>query len=249
MQLQQIRIVMVNPSHSGNIGAAARAMKNMGLQQLCLVAPKQFPDQVALTRASGADDILEQALVVDTLPEALHGVQVVYGTSARLRHLEWPLVDVRECAQKIAATNATVAIVFGRENSGLTNEELALCHYHLHIPTVAEFSSLNLSQAIQVVAYELRMTALQHGAVQVAQPVEQEELASVENTEGFYHHLESTLSDIEYLNKEQPKMLMMRLRRLFLRTELKTTEVHILRGILSKVQQLAEAKRNSATGI
>ena len=235
--LNNIRVVMVNPSHSGNIGAAARAMKNMGIQAMSLVdyqAP--FPDQVAMTRSSGAHDVLQQASVVETLPQALTDVELVFGTSARKRHLSCSLVTPREMGALLQQhNNAKVALVFGRENSGLTNDELSLCHYHVHIPTNPDFSSLNLSQAIQVLCYEARVALMQHDTTV---SVKQDPLASVENTEGFYQHLEKTLSDIAFLDPKQPKLLMMRLRRLFGRAHLETTEIHILRGILSRIDRL-----------
>lgn len=247
--LENIHIILVNPSHSGNIGAAARAMKTMGFSKMCLVGPRKFPDQDALTRASGADDILQNARVVDSLEEALAPCHSAYACSARSRHLPWPLMPPRDAALQIQQfhqqhdDNNQVAMVFGRERSGLNNEELSLCHYHIQIPTVADFSSLNLSQAIQVLCYELRMTYLSTAAPGFnPQANDDEPLANGEEVEGFYQHLESTLTEIEFLNPKQPRMLMQRLRRLFNRAHLHHTEIHILRGILSAV------KRKSSSG-
>ncbi len=246
MQLDKVRIVLVEPSHPGNIGATARAMKNMGLSQLCLVAPKKFPDQEAFSRASGADDILQRALVVPTLEEGLTQIHQVYATSARSRHLEWPLMQARNAAVQVFESSLSAAVVFGRENSGLTNAELALCDYHIQIPSAPHFSSLNLAQAVQVVVYELYMASLDGGGDN-SSPEDKEERATFDNIEGFHQHLESTLTNIAYLNPQQPKMLMQRLRRLFRRAELLRTEVDILRGILSKVDRLAQASRDDVS--
>ena len=242
--LENVRIVMVEPSHSGNIGAAARAMKTMGVTELALVGVKNFPDQQALTLASGADDLLQNALQVDTLADALVGVDLVFGTSARSRHLPWPVVAPREAAEKAAAHTGRSAFVFGRERSGLTNDELAMCHYHLQIPTQPNFSSLNLSQAIQVLAYELRMASL---VDRQGSESEAAAFAPMEQVEGFYSHLESTLTAIDFLNPNQPKMLMKRLRRLFNRAYLEETEIHILRGILARVDKLATSANTSTS--
>lgn len=238
MMLSNIRVVMVNPSHPGNIGAAARAMKNMGLSELVLVDYKKpFPDQVAMTRSSGAHEILQNATIVNSLADALSGVELVFGTSARKRHLSCSLVSPREMGDKLQANlSAKVALVFGRENSGLTNEELSLCHFHVHIPTNPEFSSLNLSQAIQLLCYECRL-ALEDVSDSNTDD-ESISLATVENTEGFFSHLEKTLSEIGFLDPKQPKLLMIRLRRLFARAQLEATEIHILRGILSRIDRI-----------
>ena len=240
--LDNMRVVMVNPSHAGNIGAAARVMKNMGLRHLVLVDyNKPFPDQVAMTRSSGAHDVLQNARVVSTLEEALDDTVLVFGTSARKRSLSCPLISPREMQGPLTQyANANIALVFGRENSGLTNDELALCHYHVHVPTCESFSSLNLAQAIGLLCYESRAALMDVKT----QPM-QEELATVENTERFYGHLEKTLTDIEFLDPKQPKLLMQRLRRLFGRARLEETELHILRGILSRVDRFAGVNAKS----
>ena len=163
MSLQSIRVVLVNTSHAGNIGGAARAMKNMGLSRLVLVDPEDFPSPNAVARASGATDILDSAEIVATLEEALVGCSLVLGTSARDRRIPWPLLDPREtgtvCLEQVER-GGEVALVFGREYAGLTNEELQRCQYHVHIPSDPDFSSLNLAAAVQVLAYEVRMAWL-----------------------------------------------------------------------------------------
>lgn len=235
--LARVRVVMVDTSHPGNIGAAARAMKNMHLSQLYLVKPQLFPHAEATSRASGADDILAQAKVCATLPEALHGCALVFGASARRRTIPWPLVDARSCAGMAleqACTGGEVAIVFGREHSGLTNDELELCNYLMHIPSNSEYSSLNVAAAIQVVAYELNMATL--GEARIDAPVLErqayDEPATADEIEGFFQHLEHTLTAIEFFDPDNPRQLMRRLRRLYNRTHLEKTEVNILRGIL-----------------
>ncbi len=159
MNLDNIRIVLVNTSHPGNIGGVARAMKNMGLSRLYLVEPRQFPDEQASWRAASAADILDNAVVTPSLNEAIADCQFVVGTSARGRRIPWPLLDPRRCAERMAEASASqqVAVLFGREDRGLTNDELKLCNLHLNIPTSADYSSLNLAMAVQVVCYELRM--------------------------------------------------------------------------------------------
>lgn len=237
--LKNIRIVMVNTSHPGNIGAAARAMKNMGLQSLYLVEPKVFPSAEATSRASGADDLLAQAVVCDTLDEALAECSLVIGASARLRSITWPQLDPRQCAAQVMAEcgKGPVALVFGREHAGLTNAELSRCHYLVNIPTNPEYPSLNIAAAIQVVAYEVRMWA-EAGSDGADKPVvEQVELATVDEVEQFYAHLESVMIESEFLDPAKPKHLMHRLRRLYNRARLEKQELNILRGILTAVQK------------
>ena len=247
--LSRVRIVLVNTSHPGNIGAVARAMKNMCLEKLVLVSPLKYPDSQATARASGADDILSHAEVVDTLDEALAGCGLVVGASARMRRLPWPQLDPRECAEMVIteATHTDIAIMFGREHSGLTNDELARCNYLVHIPSNPEYSSLNIAAAVQVIAYELLMKALTvdeqyKDAIPVAtSPEKQEEdaeLAGAEEMEGFYQHLEQMLKDIEFISPDHQKQKMLRrLRRLFNRARVNKVEINILRGILSTAQQ------------
>ncbi|KJK07528.1 MULTISPECIES: tRNA (cytosine(32)/uridine(32)-2'-O)-methyltransferase TrmJ [Pseudomonas] len=249
--LQNIRVVLVNTSHPGNIGGAARAMKNMGLSRLVLVDPQDFPSHEADARASGANDVLAGAQVVGTLEEALVGCSLVFGTSARERRIPWPLVDPRECGSKViehAAQGEEIALVFGREYAGLTNEELQRCHFHVHIPSNPDFSSLNLGAAVQVLAYEVRMAWL----VAEGQPskvekfevtsVRSSELATMDEMELFYEHLEKTLVDIGFLDPEKPKHLMPRLRRLYGRSSVNRSEMSILRGILTETQKVARGE-------
>ncbi len=238
MNPDNIRIVLVNTTHPGNIGGVARAMKNMGLSRLYLVAPRSFPDEQAQWRAASAVDLLEAATVVDTLEEAIGDCQFVVGTSARERRIPWPLQDARQCAERIARASADeqVAVLFGREDRGLTNEELQTCNLHLNIPTAEAYSSLNLAMAVQIVAYELRMlgaTALPASEThQWDAP-----FASREAMERFYIHLEETLVRIGFLDPAAPRQLMSRLRRLYSRVRLDEMELNILRGILTETQK------------
>ena len=243
--LENIRIVLVNTTHPGNIGAAARAMKNMGLKKLYLVKPKIWPAEEAVWRSGHALDVLDNAVVTETLDEALEGAGFVVGTSARERAIPWPLLNPRETSVKVVdeAASHDVAIVFGREDRGLTNEELQKCHLHLNIPTSDEYSSLNLSQAVQVVAYECRMTAVGDGLPSMKETVEDRrdwdvKAASTGAMEHFYTHLEQVLVDIEFLDPEKPRQTMTRLRRLFNRQRLDEMELQMLRGILRNVDRL-----------
>ncbi len=240
-QLQaQVRIVLVDTSHAGNIGAAARAMKNMGLTRLYLVNPKQFPHADATARASGADDVLARATVCATLDDALVGCRLVMGASARLRNLSAPLLDPRQCASKVlcevAETGAESALVFGREHSGLTNDELGRCHHLVHIPTNPEYSSLNLAAAVQVLSYELRVATLDEQD-KVAPREDAERLASADDMERFYQHLQQTLEIIGFLDPKNPRIMLQRLRRLFNRARPNEVEMNILRGILTAAQK------------
>lgn len=233
----QIRIVLVNTTHPGNIGAAARAMKNMGLSQLVLVAPKRYPDPDAFARSAGAHDILDQALIVDSLSEAVADCGLVIGTSARSRKLSWPMVDPRECAEKILSEAPVhpVALVFGREDRGLTNEELQRCQYHVHIPSDPEFSSLNLGAAVQVLSYELRMRHL--GQVPDAFYAK-EPLADSREMDSYFDHLQNVLQKIEFIKGAQSvTSVMARLRRLYSRVRPDKTEVQMLHGILSETER------------
>lgn len=230
--LTSIRIVLVNTSHPGNIGSAARAMKTMGLKELWLVDPHEFPHPKAEELASGALDVLQNATVVKTIEEALHDCHLVVGTSARSRAIPWPMLTPRELAEKAREEQGSkIAIVFGREQSGLTNEELQQCHFHVEIPANPEYSSLNVANALQVIAYELRVASLT-----ASTPKWDCEIASFEEVERFYEHLERVLIEIDFLKPAAPRQLMARLRRLFNRARLDTMEVNILRGILTAVQ-------------
>jgi tRNA (cytidine32/uridine32-2'-O)-methyltransferase len=232
---------MVEPSHPGNIGAAARAMKNMGLSNLHLVEPpSEYDGEVARVRSSGAEDILENAKVFASLDEAISGAELVFGASARQRTLDRPCLLPRESAEMIAAKPHRVAMVFGRESSGLSNSELLRCHYHVHIPSIESFSSLNLSQAIQVIAYELRVA---HLDTDYSYNTPKEVLATTEKVEGFYKHLESTLNDLDILVPGQSETLLSRFRLMFNRAEMQDTEVNIMRGFLSAIEKTINPNR------
>ena len=234
--LAQYRIVLCQTSHPGNIGAAARAMKTMGLSQLYLVQPRKFPHADATAMATGAADLLEQAVICTTLAEALAGCAFAIGLSARRRELSHELVTVREAAAEaanIAATQQIVALVFGTEMSGLTNEELDLCQLLAMIPANPQFSSLNLAAAVQVMSYELRQASPDSNRLPDTVPAP---LASSEDTERLYRHLEETLIGIGFLNPAEPGRLMQRVRRIYARARLEKEEVNILRGILKLTQ-------------
>lgn len=250
-RLERIRIVLVDTSHPGNIGSVARAMKTMCLKHLVLVTPAEFPHAHATARASGADDILAQAQVVDSLDDALKDCQLVIGASARLRRLEWPLLDPQQGARQALddSRHGNVAIVFGREHAGLTNDELERCHFLLQIATDPEFSSLNLAAAVQVVCYEIFRQFL---SADVAQPeintqaaapdTDKDDLrgdhyANAQQVQYFYEHLEAVLMNIGFLDPHHPRKMMRRLKRLFNRARLSVVELNILRGILSNVEK------------
>ena len=254
-----IRIVLVNTSHPGNIGAAARAMKNMGLSKLTLVDPEDFPSPVANGRAVSAVNILEVATVTKTLEEAVAGCGLVIGTSARIRSIPWPLISPQQCAQHVAddSRQNEVALVFGREDSGLTNEELQLCHFHVNIPADEKLSSLNLAAAVMVISYEVRMELLKREAEGQQAPVAPVDEAIVEGVdwdvpkatgkqvEGFYSHLEKTMIDLNFHDPENPRLLMLRMRRLFGRIRPDQMEISVLRGFLAHIDMLNErATRN-----
>lgn len=235
MKFDSIRIVLVATSHPGNIGSTARAMKTMGLHRLYLVSPKVFPDPRAHEMAAGADDILQQAVVIDSLPEAIKDCQLVLATSARPRDIALRGLTPAANAGLISEQpdNTNIAIVFGREHAGLTNDELLQCHYHINIPSNPEYSSLNLAQAVQIISYEIRMKLLSPVAlVETGRDRE----ATAEEIEQFHAHLREVLIEIDFLKPSNPKRLLQRLRRLFGRTALEHMEVNILRGILSHMQ-------------
>jgi tRNA/rRNA methyltransferase/tRNA (cytidine32/uridine32-2'-O)-methyltransferase len=235
--LSNIKIVLVETSHPGNIGGVARAMKNMCVSQLRLVNPKIFPCAEATARASGADDILAKAAIYATLQEAIADCQLVIGASARSRTVSWPEITPRQaattCLQQAAQT--PIALVFGRENSGLKNHELDLCHYLLKIPCNQQYSSLNVAAAVQVVCYELFVTATEkHDDLPNSE--EQTPLATAEQMESFYQHLQQTMTDIGFLQAEKTQSLMRKLRRIYNRTLLDSKELDLLRGILRFAQ-------------
>lgn len=239
MDRNNIRIVLVEPSHPGNIGGAARAMKNMGITHLVLVAPKRFPSEEAVARASGAGDVLQRARVVGTLEEALEGCTYVCGTTTRDRSIGWPTMDPKQFAQSVVDqySKSTVAVVFGRESGGLTNSELDRCHVRVAIPANPDYPSLNLVSAVQIVCYEIFYSTRYGSVAEVDNEVAMgDEPVSAEDMERFYQHLEQVLVEIEFLNPAHPKKLMRRLKRLFNRAEPVANEMNILRGILTAVQ-------------
>lgn len=233
--LDRIRVVLSHPSHPGNIGGAARAMKTMGLSRLVLVNPASFPDPVADARASGAGDILASAQVVGSLREGLSGTVMAAALTARRRELTLPVADARAAAGQVVewAAQGEVALVFGNETSGLSNDEVALCQLPVTIPTNAEFSSLNLAAAVQILCYELRLAA----GAQLAPPMGESVAATFDEVERFHAHLEKVMVDVEFFDPANPRRLLPRLRRLFGRSRLEKEEVAILRGLLTAVER------------
>ena len=232
-----VRVVLVETTHPGNIGASARAMKTMGLSELVLVAPKEFPSADATARASGADDILAGARVCASLGEAIADCVHVVGASARSRSLQWPTIDARRCAAELwrRAEAGSVAVVFGPEHSGLTNEHLARCHELVHIPANPDYSSLNLAMAVQVVCYELLMAhaQIESWRAELGEERRDEPLATAEEVEALHVHLEGLMQRTGFLNPDHPRQLKLRLRRIFNRAQLDRTEVNILRGLFA----------------
>jgi tRNA (cytidine32/uridine32-2'-O)-methyltransferase len=237
----RFRFVLVRTSHPGNIGSAARAIRTMGFQRMELVAPAQFPDREANALAAGADDVLAGAGIHADLVDGLAGSSFALGLSARRRGVTLAELSPREAAQQAlaaAARGEQVALVFGNERNGLANEELARCHAMVRIPSVDDFSSLNLSQAVQVMAYELRVAML--GEVPVPQsPMHAEPPADAMQMEQFYEHLARTLDDIEFHKGREPTTIMLRLRKLFQRAQLDERELRVLHGILADAQRMA----------
>ena len=234
-----IRFVLVETTHPGNIGAAARAMKNMGICRLVLVSPRDFPSDKAIWRSASAADVLEETKVVDSLEEALEGCQLVIGTSARDRRIPWPMLEPKSCGEKVFQSQAVgneIALVFGREAHGLKNEELQLCHFHVNIPTGKAYSSLNLAMAVQVLSYEI----LQAKLSSMPERAEDWDMAYAPSDalEYFFEHLEKTLIQVGFHDPENPRQLMTRLRRLFNRVRMDEMEVNILRGFLTAINHL-----------
>lgn len=246
--LDQIRIVMINTSDSGNLGSAARAMKTMGIRDLRLVAPLDPPTtSKAVARASGAADVLHHAKVVQTLDEAIADCTLVVGASARMRTIPWPLITPPVFADLVAKEPAEgrVAVLFGREDNGLTNEELSRCHYHVTIPGNEEYCVLNVAMAIQVMCYQLRQTLIELPGANLS--LQQSEgfgmrewdspAANDEEMERFFQHFEQTLVELDFLDPNNPRQLPTRIRRLFNRVRLDRMEVNVLRGFLTAVQK------------
>ncbi|MBA3660832.1 MAG: RNA methyltransferase [Gammaproteobacteria bacterium] len=230
----RIRIVLINTSHPGNIGAAARAMKTMGLNRLYLVSPQAFPHEKATEMASGAADVLDQAVVCETLDEAINDCHLIAGTSARSRRIPWPHQTPREMAElfKTNPSDTEIAILFGRERTGLLNEELERCHVHVEIPANPIYSSLNIAAAVQVMSYEIRM-ALQGGGAETNWDYR---LSTSHELELFLSHLQTVLIKIEFLKTSAPRKLMTRMRRLFFRAHPDVMEINILRGMLTSIE-------------
>ncbi len=240
-RLKKIRIVLVKTSHPGNIGAAARAMKTMGVSKLTLVEPNDFPSYEAYSRAAGADDILHQAVVVETLEQAISGCIWVVGTSARSRCVDWPVYQPVACVEKCLSCHSEgeVAIVFGRERSGLTNDELERCNALVHIPANADYSSLNLAAAVQILCYELRQAALKNAPVitpKRGKKHRDDVPASADQLEAMYVHLAAALESIAFFGTHEPETVMRRLKALYNRADLTQREVAIMRGICSAMQ-------------
>ncbi len=256
--LDNVRIVLVNTSDCRNIGSAARAMKTMGLTKLILVDPQEMPNGQAQAMSAGATDVLAGATVVATLEEAIADCGLVVGTSARSRTLPWPMLEPRGCGEKLVdeANNFPVALVFGRESSGLTNDELQLCHFHVQIPANPEYSSLNLAMAVQTLSYEVRTSYLlaQEQSKTKSKPVPvvsdidgesagEDEYPVVEDTERLYQHFEDALKATGFIVPSHPGLIMTKLRRLLNRARPDVREVKMLRGILASVERSAKNKK------
>ncbi len=235
--LDNIRIVLINTFHPGNIGAAARAMKNMGLSQLYLVEPRIFPDEEADARAAGAKDLLDTAVVVDSLDEAIADCQLVIGTSARNRTFDLPIFDAHDCARKVVgeAEHGNVAIIFGRETMGLHNSELQKCNYHVYIPANPEYPVLNVSAAIQLVCYEIWQAHSKKDYIKRDEPY-----PLTRDMERFYVHLESALRKTRFIIPQHEGKVMDKLRRYFNRSRPERTELNMLRGILTSIDETTD---------
>jgi tRNA (cytidine32/uridine32-2'-O)-methyltransferase len=236
--LDQVKVVLVGTSHSGNMGSAARAMKVMGLSNMVLVDPQCEVDSQAIALAAGASEIALNAKIVSILEEAVEDCGLVVGSSARSRTLEWPMLEPRECGELFAKEGKShpVALVFGRERTGLTNDELQRCHYHVCIPANPEYSSLNLAMAVQTLAYEVRVGHLNDQA-SIHPKAEQEEYPKHKELEMFYEHLEKVITQTQFIDSDNPDQVMNKIRRLFSRARPEAQEINILRGILTTVQK------------
>jgi len=234
LSLNRFRVVLSHPSHPGNIGAAARAMKTMGLSRLYLVNPRQYPDPEAVSRSSGATDVLEHAVVCSSLQQALSGVTLAAAMTSRRRELALPMQWARQAAVSLAssAADGEVALVFGNETYGLSNEELAHCQLPVMIPANPEYTSLNLGAAVQVMCYEIRTALADLGEA----PTTEGKLATVDEVELMMAHFEQAMTGSGFFNPENPKRLLPRLRRMFGRIRLEQDEVNILRGLLNSFQ-------------
>jgi len=243
--LENVRIVLVGTTHPGNIGASARAMKTMGLRSLVLVSPKQFPCAEATAMASGSDDILAAAEVCRSLEQGVRGCGLVIATSARSRSIPWPELQPVQCAERLLqeAAHGPVALVFGREHSGLSNLELEHCQAMVQIPTDPEFRSLNLAASVQILAYELRMQLLETAGNRAPSERGDAPPASYDQMQDLYEHLQNTMTAVGFYDPARPRRLMRRLKRLFNRSALDNNEVQILRGFLAAVDDMLNRKR------
>ncbi len=242
--MNNIRIVLVNTTHPGNIGAAARAMKTMGLLSLYLVSPKKFPDPEAVAMAAGAEDVLSHAVIVESLEDAIADCQFVLATSARSRARPWPMLTPREMGEKINVEmhDNKIALVFGRESSGLSNEELQLAHYHVQIPAAEDYSSLNVAQAVQVLCYEIRVAFLSASLVSSSCDIDrgiQGVYPDAKTLADFYQHLEALLIEVKFIDAQKPMHQMQKLRRIFTKSHLELSEIQLLRGIFTDIQKYA----------
>lgn len=239
----------MHTSHPGNIGAAARAMKTMGLSDLCLVQPKSFPDAQATAMAAHADDILQNAAVVDCLQAALADCHVVIGTSARQqRSLAQDVFDSRRCGELVAekvALNQKIALVFGCERSGLSNDELAYCQHLVYIPGNPDYSSLNVAAAVQLLAYECRMAINQQGGQPLRDSTLSQDIVTSGDMQGYYQQLQNMMVASGFLDPGEPKHLMQRLRGLYGRTTLTRSELNILRGMLTSFEKKIDQNKNN----
>ncbi len=237
--LTNIKFILSHTAHPGNIGASARAMKTMGLSHLSLVAPTNFSATQgdAFAMAAGADDILAQAEVSQSLTDAVADCRLLIGTSARDRSLKWPMLTPKQCAEMLVteARKHKVAVLFGRERIGLQNDELQKCHYHVQIPANPEYSSLNLAQAVQVIAYEIFDYHHQTNFNDVSEAVNP--AANLQEMEHFYQHLDQLLHQAQFISDEHPNRIMPRLRRLFNRARPDSVEINILRGMFTEIMK------------
>ena len=235
-QLNSIKVVLVGTTHPGNIGATARAMKNMGIVNMALVEPKEFPSDIATYRSKAAKDVLENAEVFDTLKMAVSNCELVIGTSARERKVPWPILNPKDASQEVSrgVLNNKVAIVFGREDRGLTNDELGLCNLHVHIPTDPAYSSLNLSQAVQIMVYEMRSSILENQENEEYWDVE---FADNDQTERLINHMDELMQEVDFYEIDNPRKLLLRVRRFFKRSRIDVMEVNIFRGLFAAIQK------------
>lgn len=242
----QIYIVLIETSHTGNIGSAARAMKTMGLNNLRLVAPLNAIDEQAISLAAGAKDVLDQAEIFTDFNQAVADCTLVIGTSARLRHLQASLIEPNACGQKVcqhAQQGGKIAVVFGRERVGLTNDELLKCHFHLHFPTNPDYGSLNLAMAVQLACYEIRMAILQgvENNEKIANQSQSDDYPSQQNLEHFYQHTERLFTQLGFIRNDS---VMRKIRRLYQRANLESNELNLLRGMLSAVEKQLAYEKN-----